>query len=424
MGTLYGNSEHFQTQKVLAAAQFSGAKIAVKNETPPADKFPFPITPAYADGKKALFGGDAISFHVGGSSLRGQTIDHQPEVVQWLQASESQFLPSVLNWVLPSLSLMQQDKKAVDVAKSDLAGLLSVLNDFLLTRTYLVGERISVADLSLAFNLLPAYEHVFEQDIRKKYTNVTRWFMTVVNQPQVKTVLGDVKLCEKAAQFDGKKFKELSSQAGAGAAKDTPKKEKEGKKDKKKEKPEKEKPAKDDQEDEDMDETERAMAQEPKAKDPFAEMPKTTFNFDEFKRVYSNEDTRTKALPYFFEKFDKENCSIWFCEYKYPDELTLVFMSCNLIGGMMQRLDKLRKNAFGSMCLFGTNNNSTISGLWFWRGHELAFTLSPDWQIDYDSYSWTKLDPDAPETKKLVEEYLCWEGDFGGKQFNQGKIFK
>jgi len=50
--------------------------------------------------------------------------------------------------------------------------------------------------------------------------------------------------------------------------------------------------------------------------------------------------------------------------------------------------------------------------------------LSEDLQIDYDSYAWTKLDADSDETKKLVEEYLSWEGDFGGKKFNQGKIFK
>jgi len=50
--------------------------------------------------------------------------------------------------------------------------------------------------------------------------------------------------------------------------------------------------------------------------------------------------------------------------------------------------------------------------------------LSEDLQIDYDSYAWTKLDADSDETKKLVEEYLSWEGDFAGKKFNQGKIFK
>ena len=58
-----------------------------------------------------------------------------------------------------------------------------------------------------------------------------------------------------------------------------------------------------------------------------------TFDFDEFKRVYSNEDTNTVALPYFWDKFDTENYSIWFGEYKFPKELEKVFMSCNLITG-------------------------------------------------------------------------------------------
>jgi elongation factor 1-gamma len=44
---------------------------------------------------------------------------------------------------------------------------------------------------------------------------------------------------------------------------------------------------------------------------------------------------------------------------------------------MFQRLDKMRKHAFGSMCLFGENNNSTISGVWFWRGQDLAFEVCP-----------------------------------------------
>ena len=145
---------------------------------------------------------------------------------------------------------------------------------------------------------------------------------------------------------------------------------------------------------------------------------------DDFKRFYSNNDI-DKSIPYFWEKFDPEHYSIWLGEYKYNDELTKVFMSCNLIAGMYQRLDKLRKNAFASCILFGEDNNSTISGLWIWRGQDLAFTLSPDWQIDYETYSWTKLDPAAPETKKLVQDYLSWEGtDKEGRKFNQGKIFK
>jgi len=77
------------------------------------------------------------------------------------------------------------------------------------------------------------------------------------------------------------------------------------------------------------------------------------------------------------------------------------------------------------MCLFGEDNNSTISGVWFWRGQELAFPLCPDWTIDYETYNWKKLDPASPETKKLVADYFSWEGtDSEGRKFNQGKIFK
>ncbi|EJW87257.1 hypothetical protein WUBG_01836, partial [Wuchereria bancrofti] len=45
-------------------------------------------------------------------------------------------------------------------------------------------------------------------------------------------------------------------------------------------------------------------------------------------------------------------------------------------------------------------------------------------KIDYESYDWKKLDPANEKTRKVVNEYLMWEGDFDGKIFNQGKIFK
>ena len=36
----------------------------------------------------------------------------------------------------------------------------------------------------------------------------------------------------------------------------------------------------------------------------------------------------------------------------------------------------MRKHAFGSVCVFGENNKNTISGVWIWRGQDLAFTVS------------------------------------------------
>lgn len=53
---------------------------------------------------------------------------------------------------------------------------------------------------------------VLDPEFRKPFQNVTRWFLTLVNQPQFKTVIGDVTLASKMAQFDGMlSFKVLKS---------------------------------------------------------------------------------------------------------------------------------------------------------------------------------------------------------------------
>ena len=108
---------------------------------------------------------------------------------------------------------------------------------------------------------------------------------------------------------------------------------------------------------------------------------------DAFKRCYSNEDTATKAIPHFWENFDKEGWSIWKAVYKYPEELKRIFMTSNLVSGMMQRLDKLRKNAFASVLILGKDNDNIIEGVWVLRGQELAFSVSFWGPLTMDQYS-------------------------------------
>lgn len=102
----------------------------------------------------------------------------------------------------------------------------------------------------------------------------------------------------------------------------------------------------------------------------------STFNFDGFKKSFCNEDIDTKAIPYLWENFDKEGYSIWRADYNYNEELKMIFMSSNLIGGMFQRLEKLHKYGFAVVYVLGENNNCKISGFWILRGTELAFDVS------------------------------------------------
>lgn len=427
-GTLYTYPENFRAYKALIAAQFSGAKVTVasdfvfgqtnKSETF-LKKFPLGKVPAFetADGK-FLTESNAIAYYVSNEQLRGKTDLEKAEVLSFLSLADNELLPAVHGWVFAFMGIIQFQKNNVERAKQDLKATLTALNSRLVHQTFLVGERLTLADIVVFATLLSAYEKVLDPSFRAPFGSLTRWFNTVLNQPQVKAVVKGFTMCAKVADIDPKKFAEF--QAKTGGAQQQQKEPKE----KKEKKPAPAKKEKEPEPVEEMDAAEAALAEEPKSKDPFDAMPKGTFNFDDFKRCYSNED-EVKSIPYFWEKFDPEHYSIWFGEYKYSEELTKVFMSCNLITGMFQRLDKMRKQAFSSVCLFGEDNNSSISGVWVWRGQDLAFTLSPDWQIDYEVYDWKKLDAKSEETKKLVAQYFSWSGtDSKGRKFNQGKIFK
>jgi len=369
-----------------------------------------------ADGT-CLFESDAIAFYVASAQMRGgQTSGlDQALVTQWMSFAQNEVLPSACTWVFPTMGVMQFNKTATDRAKEEVKKAMEVLDKHLLTRTYLVGERITLADVCVAYAMKMLFENVLDAAFRKPFGNTVRWYTTIMNQPQVVCVSGQPKLCEKMAQFDAKKYAEMSGKGDN-------KKQKEAKKEQQPKK--QEPPKKQEAKKEASPAADEPMAKPKPDKDPFAALPAGTFVMDEFKRMFSN-NKEDVSLPWFWENFDHDNYSIWHCEYMYPQELKLTFMSCNLITGMMQRLDKMRKHAFGCVCVFGKSNDSTISGIWVWRGQDLAFERSEDLQIDYSSYKWTKMDSKSEETKQAFKEMVTWNAkDKDGRECNDGSIFK
>lgn len=382
------------------------------------------VAAKYSSQTLAVQSGSSFSFKSGDVSLRspvatalylssdnktliGNSAPEQAGVMQYLMYSENELRHHVAGWVNPTQCAVEGCNPGT-VAKNKEAVLshLKSLNTLLLSRTYLVGERVSLADLATCITLLPAFVHVLDGNQRSNLRHLTRWFNTIVHQDLVKQILGEVKFCTKEAQA------QVAQSGGKKEKVKKEKKEEKPKQEKKQEKKEKKEPEQD------------APLVVEKKKDPLDALPKGSFDLEDWKRFYSNND-EDKSCEYFWKNFDSEHYSIWRGDYRYNNELTQIFMSCNLMGGMFQRLEKLKKNAFASAMLFGENNNSSISAIWVWKGQQLAFELSEDWQIDYASYEWKKLDPKDPATKEMVNQYWKWEGaDKEGRNFNQGKIFK
>lgn len=159
---------------------------------------------------------------------------------------------------------------------------LTTANAHLATRTFLVTERITVADLVLAGKVHAAVGSTFDAELRAKLPNVVRHMETIVNQPKIKELVGEITYVEKAKQFVAPKKEAKEAKPAAPKAEKKPKAA----------------AADDDDEDEPL------VPAEPKKANPLDALPKSTFNLEDWKRAYSNKETRGAggALEWFYEK--------------------------------------------------------------------------------------------------------------------------
>ena len=147
---------------------------------------------------------NAISFYLANDQLRcSNDLFMSSEVLQWVSYADNHILPAVLGWVIPCITKQVPNnvKAGMKTSKEDLLSSLTKLNDILLTKTYLVGERISLADVAIFTALVPLYEHLFDSEYRIQYKNLTRWFLTILNQPQVTSILKNFQMCEKVVKY-------------------------------------------------------------------------------------------------------------------------------------------------------------------------------------------------------------------------------
>jgi len=420
-----GNHRVFKAQ---IAGKYNGVVVeapafnfGTDNKTPeflktknPLGKVPVLETP---DGP--VFESNAIVRHVGRlgkNRLYGNTPYEGALVDQWIDFTANEIELPAAAWLYPIMGFIPNNPEATQKAKGDIRKSLGVLNDYLNSRTFLVNERVSLADIVLSTGLLRLYEMVLDPGFRKGFANVNRWFLTCMNQPEFKAVIPEVKLCEK--------MQVAKEAAPAPAAAHAAEKPKEKPAEKPKVKPA-EKPKKKEEEDDGGDDDENEEDKKPKTKNPLDLLPPSTFVLDEWKRTYSNNDTKSVAIPWFWEHFDPQGYSVWFCDYKYNNELKMLFMTSNLVTGFLQRLDKLRKYGFGTVLIFGGKDDGqplSISGLFIVRGQEIPPELSRDCD-DFELYNWTRADLKGDKNK--IEEFLHWEGDFGGRgKPSDGKSFK
>jgi glutathione S-transferase len=74
------------------------------------------------------------------------------------------------------------DTNAHTRSQNDSRSLFNMLNEHLKTRTVLVGQTITAADLAVASKLVYAFRFVFDEKFRTAFVNLTRWFSFITAQ--------------------------------------------------------------------------------------------------------------------------------------------------------------------------------------------------------------------------------------------------
>lgn len=420
---LHAGNTNKNAFKALIAAEYSGVRVelvknfemGVSNKSPeflkmnPIGKVPVLETP---DGP--VFESNAIARYVtrlkADNPLYGSTLIEYAHIEQWIDFGSLEIDANILRWFIPRIGFAVYLPPAEEAAISALKRALGALNTHLASNTYLVGHSVTLADIIMTCNLVMGFSRVMTKSFTSEFPHVERYFWTMVNQPNFRKILGEVKQAESVPPVQSAK---KPSQPKEPKHKDEPKKE--AKKEAKKE-PAKPKVAEAAEEEE---------APKPKPKNPLDLLPPSKMVLDDWKRLYSNTKTnfREVAIKGFWDMYDPEGYSLWFCDYKYNDENTVSFVTLNKVTGFLQRMDLARKYAFGKMLIVGSEAPFKVKGLWLFRGQEIPqFVI--DECYDMELYEWKKVDLSDEAQKERVNQMIEDQEPFEGEALLDAKCFK
>ncbi|XP_042758736.1 elongation factor 1-gamma 1 isoform X1 [Lactuca sativa] len=403
--------------KALIAAEYVDVEVKMaenfqmgkSNKTPEFLKLnPLGKVPALETPEGPIFESNAIARYVARlkpeNTLFGSSPIEYGQIEQWIDFSALELDANMRAWVFPRLGYATYIKSAEESYISGVKRGLGALNTHLASRTFLVGDSVTLADIIMTCNLVNGFKFLFTKSFTSEFPHVERYFWTMVNQPNFSKIIkrmGEVKQAEVVLPFTSTKKPESKP-------KSEPKKEEAPKP-----KPEPEAAP------------EEEEAPKPKAKNPLDLLPPSPMVLDDWKRLYSNTKTnfREVAIKGFWDMYDPEGYSLWFCNYKYNDENTVSFVTMNKVGGFLQRMDLARKYAFGKMLIIGNEPPFKVKGLWLFRGTEIPKFVM-DECYDMELYEWTKVDLSDEAQKERVNQMIEDFEPFEGEALLDAKCFK
>eukprot|EP01060_Flectonema_neradi_P004672 TRINITY_DN1304_c0_g1_i1.p1 TRINITY_DN1304_c0_g1~~TRINITY_DN1304_c0_g1_i1.p1 ORF type:complete len:233 (+),score=46.84 TRINITY_DN1304_c0_g1_i1:44-742(+) len=198
--------------KILLTAKYAGVAIEIPagfkfgdangcdNKSPNflRNGHPLGMVPVLETEEGALFESGAITKYIARlgreAGLLGTTTFHEAQCDQWLDFASQEILPAVTALVAPRVGSANSDAEFEETSRLRIKEVFAGLNTWLETRTFFVGERVTVADIALVDVILPLYQYVLNPEFLVPFPHLSRWFNTCMLQPNFIEVLKPGKL--------------------------------------------------------------------------------------------------------------------------------------------------------------------------------------------------------------------------------------
>ena len=297
--------------------------------------------------------------------LLGNSPFEKAKVNQWIEFASCEINRCAKSIIYPIFGWAPFCKEQADKENGNLKKYLKIMEENLKKNNYIVGNKMTLADI-LLFRYLRFFMMLhFPENVRSGLCpKVTKWFENIMNTPEAIEAYGRTILCKKPIKplnikIDKTKTLELLKR--------------------------------------------KVGIKEP---NPLDSLPPSSFNLEQFKNEYMAEkDDKNKIMEKFWEEFDPKGYSLWWMEYQNLDtEGKKLFRMNNSKNFFLERIDEDFCNyAFGIHGVYGKEGDYKVRGVWVWRGNGIPKEIKDNEYFEYMTIK--KLNSKNDNDKQIVNDY-------------------
>ncbi|KAH8806001.1 elongation factor 1 gamma [Xylogone sp. PMI_703] len=121
--------------------------------------------------------------------LLGSDNDDYVSIIRWMSFTNTEVLPRLGGWFRPFIGKDPFNWDRINESKRSALAALVILEQHLQSRSYLVGDGLTLADFFAASMMSRGFMYVLDKSWRVKHPNTTQWYEEVTGHDSWKAIM-------------------------------------------------------------------------------------------------------------------------------------------------------------------------------------------------------------------------------------------